>query len=277
MKGPCLPATGMAGTWNQGTRCVRWGPPVEAFTLGARDAGRASAGARLACDDVARRIPWVGALFPGGGCGWVLLGRRHNETPGGTGCPPTGAPAATIARDRRSAAGPVAAGLAVVGPVSRDLPGDCSPSRFGSECRPPRARFRIDVRSHSHKGLVHQLAGHQPDLSTNAQAPWPSVEKSCSADWRAQASSREVGRAGNRAGGTCGSGRRPNAPPGAAPPRARAPPLRHAPADRRGSGGIQVSPLNAPAQPLPGIRPLSARTLLWQLCESPASGGRHGR
>ena len=45
-----------------------------------------------------------------------------NEMPGGTGVPPTGKPASAIARDRRSAAGPVVDGLAVVGPASRDLP-----------------------------------------------------------------------------------------------------------------------------------------------------------
>lgn len=68
--------------------------------------------------------------------------------------------------------GPVADGLAVVGPVSQDLPGDCSPSRFGSECRPPRARFRMHVPSQSHKGLVHQLAARLQDLSTYSRAVW---------------------------------------------------------------------------------------------------------
>jgi len=51
--------------------------------------------------------------------------------PGGTNGPSTGAPAFAIARDRRSAAGPVADGLAVAGPVSRGRPRDCSLGRFG--------------------------------------------------------------------------------------------------------------------------------------------------
>ena len=101
----------------------------------------------------------------------------NSEMPGGTNGPPTGAPTSAIARDRRSAAGPVAGGLAVVGPVSRDRPRDCSLGRFGSECQPPRARFRMDVRNDLHKGLVHQRALRHPDLSTNIGSPLGSVEK----------------------------------------------------------------------------------------------------
>ena len=128
---------------------------------------------------------------PGEGVvGCPLARRPDDEMPGGTGCPPTGAPATAIARDRRSAAGSVAGGLAVVGPVSRDLPGDCSPRRFGSECRPLRARFRIDVRPLYRKGLIHQRAVSRPDLSTFVRAPGQSVEKSRSAGWRAQAGPR---------------------------------------------------------------------------------------
>jgi hypothetical protein len=82
-----------------------------------------------------------------------------SKAPKGTSCPSTGASAIAIARDRRPTAGSVADALAVLGPVSRDRPGDCSPVRFDSECRPLQARFRIHVRTGSHKGLVHQLAG----------------------------------------------------------------------------------------------------------------------
>jgi hypothetical protein len=102
---------------------------------------------------------------------------QNSEVPGGTNGPSTGAPPFTIARDRRSAAGPVASDLAVVGPVSRDRPRDCSPSRFGSECQPPRAGFRMDVRNDLHKGLVHKRALRHPDLSTNIGSRLRSVEK----------------------------------------------------------------------------------------------------
>jgi len=102
---------------------------------------------------------------------------QNSEMPGGTNGPPTGAPASAIARDRRSAAGPVAGGLAVVGPVSRDRPRDRSLGRFGSECQPPRAGFRMDVRNDLHKGLVHKRARRYPDLSTNIGSPLGSVEK----------------------------------------------------------------------------------------------------
>ena len=94
--------------------------------------------------------------------------------PGGSGCPPTGAPATAIARDRRSAAGPVGGSLAAVGPVSGYRPRDRSPSRFGSECQPPGARFGIDVRHDRRKWPIHQLAARQPDLPTNMPAEWRS-------------------------------------------------------------------------------------------------------
>jgi hypothetical protein len=94
-------------------------------------------------------------------------GLEGNKAPEGTSCPSTGAPAIAIARDRRSAAGPVADGLAVVGPVSRDRPGDRSPVRLDSECRPLQARFRMNVRRDPHKGLVHQIPAWAVELSTN--------------------------------------------------------------------------------------------------------------
>jgi hypothetical protein len=96
--------------------------------------------------------------------------RADNKTPKGTSCPSTGVPAIAIARNRRPAAGPVADDLAVLGPVSRDRPGDCSPVRFDSECRPLQARFRMNVRSDSHKCLVHQAAGPPQYLSTKRAA-----------------------------------------------------------------------------------------------------------
>jgi hypothetical protein len=68
--------------------------------------------------------------------------------------------------------GPVTVGLAVVGPVSRDLPADCSPGRFGRRCQPPRARFRMNVRNVLHKRLLHQLRARLQDLSTNSWAVW---------------------------------------------------------------------------------------------------------
>lgn len=64
------------------------------------------------------------------------------------------------------AAGPVASNLAVVDPVSRDRPRDCSPSRFDSECRPLQARFRIGVRMWSGKGTYPPFDGRAADLST---------------------------------------------------------------------------------------------------------------
>jgi hypothetical protein len=112
--------------------------------------------------------------------------------PGGTNCPPTGVPAFAIARDRRSAARPVAGSLAVVGPVSRDRPRDRSLGRFGSECQPPRARFRMDVRNNLHKGLVHKRALRHPDLSTNIGSPLRSVEKLVGLRCRAHGTRRRV-------------------------------------------------------------------------------------
>jgi hypothetical protein len=61
--------------------------------------------------------------------------KRPQEPP----VPPTGTRTTTIARDRRFAAGPVTNGLAVIDPVSRDHPRDCSPSWLGSSYRPLRA------------------------------------------------------------------------------------------------------------------------------------------
>jgi len=180
----------MARTWTtRGPDRVGWGPPQGFPRRAQREPGRPCADARLSYGDGDAQDPVRSAPSPvrEAGADGCPGSEADNKTPGGTGCPPTGAPATAIARDRRSAAGPVAGGLAVVGPVSRDLPGDCSPRRFGSECRPPRARFRIDVRHDLHKGLIHQLAARQPNLSTNVQAPWRSVEKSRSAGWRAQA------------------------------------------------------------------------------------------
>jgi len=113
--------------------------------------------------------------------------RADNETPEGTECLPTGTPAIAIARDRRSAAGPVTGGLAVVGPVSRDRPEDCSPDRFDSGYQPLWARFRIYVRTGSHKGLVHQLAADlrtcppsdlvETECGEASQDPWISERK----------------------------------------------------------------------------------------------------
>ena len=58
----------------------------------------------------------------GDGVDHALGSGADKEAPGGTGCPPTGAPAIAIARDRRSAAGPVADGLAVVSPSPGTVP-----------------------------------------------------------------------------------------------------------------------------------------------------------
>ena len=67
-------------------------------------------------------------------------------------------------RDRPSAAGPVAGGLAVVGPVSRDRPGDCSPDRFDSGSQPLRARFRIYVRFLFAQGVCPPTRGPRFEL-----------------------------------------------------------------------------------------------------------------
>jgi hypothetical protein len=64
-----------------------------------------------------------------------------NEAPKGTGCPSTGAPAIAIARDHRRAAGPVADGLAVIGPVSRGCPGDRSPGQFDKRMSAPSGKI----------------------------------------------------------------------------------------------------------------------------------------
>lgn len=90
------------------------------------------------------------------------------QTPKGTAFPSTDAPATTIARARRSAAGSVAGGLAVVGPVSRYRPGDCSPGQLDCECRPLQARFRIDVRIDSHNGTCPPSDGPAPYLCTKS-------------------------------------------------------------------------------------------------------------
>jgi hypothetical protein len=99
------------------------------------------------------------------------------ETPKGTACPSTGEPAIAIARGRRPIAGPLAGGLAVIGPDSRYRPGDCSPGQFDCECRPLQARFRIDVRRDSRKGLVHQLAGCPRACPPNDRSYGRNVDK----------------------------------------------------------------------------------------------------
>ena len=118
---------------------------------------------------------------PQRGVDGALGSGADSKVPAGTTYPPTGGPAIAIARDRRPAAGRVAGGpcgrrSGLPEPSRRLLP------RSGStvQRQPLRARFRMNVLSYSHKGLVHQLAGRPRTGPPNRAVVWTNVEKPAS-------------------------------------------------------------------------------------------------
>jgi hypothetical protein len=113
---------------------------------GAEVRSRASLGSAT-CPSAARR-------------GWCPRSGADNEAPGGTGCPPTGTPgnrdcSRSSIRRRIRCRRALRSSVRSPGTVPEIAP----PGQFDSECRPLRARFRMDVRGASHNGLVHQTSG----------------------------------------------------------------------------------------------------------------------